>query len=182
MKSGTPLVRIHDPNHPWNRQRFDGPLPGARFDHHPPPRHISRDRSVWYASASLVGAVSECFGRLGIVDRSCGKRVVHAVTTAPILVLDLLGTGARSVRLDQEIATTTVYDRTQAWARAFYSQYPCLQGLRWRGRQAGSVCYLLQNRAMMKNLQLVSDHDVGSFAIWPRIARAARLCSLTRIA
>lgn len=135
-------------------------------------------RSVWYAGLSLLGAVAEAFGRTGFLDRGSGRRVavVRVVRTLPLI--DLVGVAARSVGLTQEVAATTDYGATQSWARAFYDRYPDLQGLRWRGRQAGSICVLLTDRVRATALTLVTDHDLADPAVWPRIARAARRCRL----
>lgn len=149
-----------------------------RFDHHLPPVGVSPDRSVWYAAASLVGAVAESFGNQGFVDHACGRRVVTVEVKRPLEVVDLVGVAVRSVRLTQEIGSTTEYAMTQEWARAFYDQFPSLVGIRWRGRQAGSICHLLHDRASMNRLALLSDHDIGDPAVWPRIARAAWKCHL----
>jgi len=158
--------------------RFYGPLPSLRFDHHLPPAGLSPDRSVWYASTSLVGAVAESFGNLGFVDHACGRRVVVVQVSRPLSVVDLVGVSARRVGLTQEVSGSTDYAKTQEWARAFYDQYSTLVGIRWRGRQSGSICFVLHDRAPMTHLALVSDHDLGDPRVWPRVAKAARTCSL----
>ena len=106
-----------------------------RFDHHHPPLDDDAERSVWYASSSLVGALSESFGRLGFLDREAGRRVIVVRVARTIRLLDLVGVGARAVGLTQEVAATSDHATCQAWARAFYEQYPTLLGIRWRGRQ-----------------------------------------------
>jgi RES domain len=80
--------------------------------------------------------------------------------------------------LDQRIATSRDYLRCQAWARAFYEAYPAVGGLRWRGRQAGSVCLVLNERTDMGFLEALVDRDIGDSEVWPRIARAARRCRI----
>jgi len=179
LRAGDRLVRFYDPGRgPWRQPRTFGPLSDLRFDHHLPPPGSATSRSVWYAATSLLGALSESFGRLGVVDREAGRRVAVARVIAPIALLDLVGVGARSVGLTQEIAATTEYDRTQLWARAFYEQYVALHGVRWRGRQAGSICVVLNDRAGAAALALDADHDLADREVWPRIARAARRCRL----
>jgi hypothetical protein len=101
---------------------------------------------------------------------------------APIAVLDLVGAAPRAFGLDQRIATSRDYLRCQAWARAFYEAYPTIQGIRWRGRQAGSICLVLNERVNMESLEALVDRDIGEPEIWPRIARAARRCHLFLIA
>ncbi len=179
LRPGVRLVRFYDGGRgPWHQPRAFGPLSDMRFDHHLPPLGDSPDRSVWYASSSLLGALSESFGRLGLVDRAAGRRVAVVRAAAPIPLLDLVGVGARRIGLTQEIAATTDYAGAQAWARACYERYPALHGIRWRGRQAGSICVVLTDRAPRTALGLESDHDLADPAVWPRLARAARSCKL----
>lgn len=149
-----------------------------RFDHHLPPIGTSPDRSVWYSAASLIGAVAESFGNDAFIDHTSERRVISVVVKRHFDVLDLVGVAARSVNLTQEIASTTEYAKTQEWARAFYDQYPDLVGIRWRGRQAGSICLLLHDRAQMDHLSLLSDNAISDSCVWPRIARAAGKCHL----
>lgn len=173
------LVRFYDPRHGrWDRARDFGPLGDVRFDHHLPPAGSDRTRAVWYAATSLIGALSESFGRIGFIDRDAGRRVALARAATTLPVLDLVGVGARSIGLTQEIAATTDYPLTQAWARAVYERYPRLMGIRWRGRQAGSICVVMTERVPSGALLLVADHAIDDPAVWPRIARAARRCRI----
>lgn len=149
-----------------------------RFDHHPPPCRVHAWHSVWYAAASLVGAVAEAFGPQGSIDKAAGLRVVKAKVQGELRVLDLVGTTARAIGLTQEIAATTDYPLCQEWARAVYRQLPAVHGIRWRGRQSGSLCIVLQDRAEMQRLDGES-WTITDSAVWPRIARAARECRLT---
>jgi hypothetical protein len=173
------LVRIYDPSRGgWQDHRFYGPLGNARFDHQPPPRSDHPTRSVWYASTSLRGAVAEAFGRLGFIDQGSGRRVVQARIGGPIRVLDLVGVAVRRLGLTQEIATTTDYALCQSYARAFYDQYRGIQGIRWRGREIGSINLVLNDRADMATLVPEVDEEIIHPDLWPRIARAARDCHL----
>jgi hypothetical protein len=177
------LVRFYHPAHgAWSAQRRYGPLPELRFDHHLPPLGSSSDRSVWYAATSLLGAVAEAFGNLGFIDRDCGRRVCLVRVRRPITVLDLVGTAPRTFGLDQRIATSRDYTVCQEWARAFYQSYPTVRGLRWRGRQAGSICLALNDRLDTQSLEALADHDLGDPTVWPRIARVARSCHLRIVA
>ena len=54
---GLRLVRIYGPGRRWNQPRSYGPLADTRFDHHRPPLGTDPDRSVWYASRALLGAI-----------------------------------------------------------------------------------------------------------------------------
>lgn len=172
-------MRFYNPVHgDWSARRAYGPLPRLRFDHHLPPPGSSADRAVWYAATSLLGAVAEAFGDLGIVDRGSGRRVCVVRISKSIPVLNLAGVAPRVFGLDQRIATSRDYPQCQEWARAFYESYPEVCGLRWRGRQAGSICFALNDRADMTSLNRLQDRDVGDPEVWPRIARAARRCRL----
>lgn len=123
-------------------------------------------------------AVAEAFGDDPLIDRASNRRVVLARVQQPLILLSLLGTAPRLFGLDQRIATTTDYQATQAWARAFYGWYDEFAGMEWRGRQAGSVSVVLNDRTDMSRLSSEADHPIGDPAVWPRIARAARRCSI----
>lgn len=182
LQPGEKLVRFYDPHRgAWWKPRDLGPLPDMRFDHHRPPLGRDRARSVWYAATSLVGALGESFGRLGLVDREAGRHVAVVRVAAPLALCDLVGVGARSVGLTQEVAATGDHGAAQGWARAIHAAYPQLCGIRWRGRQAGSICIVLNERAPRAALLLESDHDIADPAVWPRIARAARRCRLALV-
>jgi hypothetical protein len=179
LSPGRKLVRIYNPAHgPWHRQRFYGPLPEMRFDHQIHPPRESPDRSVWYAATSLTGAVSEAFGNSGFIDKRSGRHICVVNPRLSLSLLDLVGTSARAFGLDQRIGTERDYSLCQRWARTFYEQYPGIQGIRWRGRQAGSICVLLNDRVEMDLLALVVDYDISHPDVWHRIARAARRCKL----
>jgi hypothetical protein len=168
------LVRVYGPGRRWDEHRSYGPLSDTRFDHHRPPAAVDPDRSVWYAARTLVGAVAERYGKEGFLDRSALNRIVVVRVVAPIRLVDLVGVAARRLALTQEIAATTDYGRTQEWARALYDEYEQLVGIRWRGRQTGSICVVLTDRAPMRNLKAESDLPVTDPSVWPRIARAAQ--------
>jgi hypothetical protein len=179
VEPGSRLVRFYDPVHgPWNRQRSYGPLPGMRFDHHAPPLSFHLDRSVWYAATSLIGAVSESFGDKGFLDQGSGRRICVTRPRLSLRVLDLVGIAARAFGLDQRIGTELDSSLCQEWSRAFYDHYPDLQGIRWRGRQAGSICLALNDRVEMDLLELVLDHDIAHPDVWSRIADSARRAHL----
>lgn len=168
-------MRFYNPAHgPWDGRRHYGPLPNSRFDHHLPPLGRSPDRSVWYSATSLAGAIAEAFGNLHVVDQKSGRRICQVRLRSPIPVLDLTGAKARAFGLDQRIGASLEYPLCQEWARAFYDHYRDLWGLRWRGRQAGSICFLLNDRAVMSSFDVIEDRDISDPAMWPRISRAAR--------
>ena len=93
-------------------------------------------------------------------------------------VLDLVGVAARAFGLDQRIGTELDSVLCQEWSQAFYHHYSDLQGIRWRGRQAGSICIALNDRVEMDLLELVLDYDIAHPNIWPRIVSSARRARL----
>lgn len=178
LEVGEKLVRIFQPGRgDWSSQRHFGPLDDMRFDHHPPPCRSHEAVSVWYSAASLIGAVAEVYGRKQEIDRHAGQRIALATVERPLKVLDLLGVAARQVALTQEIGVSTDYEGTRAWAREFYRRYEGCQGIRWRGRQSGSVCLLLNDRAAMAHLA-ARHWPITALEVWPRIARCARACRI----
>jgi len=176
---GSALVRIYNPSSGlWDSPRFFGPIDEARFDHHPRPKAVHATRSVWYASTSLRGAVAEAFGKIGLIDRFAGLRIVKAQCVGTLPLLDLIGVAVKKVKLTQEIATTTDYALCQSYGAAFYDEYTNTQGIRWRGREIGSINVVLNDRANMASLSPTLDEDITHLDIWSRIARAARECGL----
>jgi hypothetical protein len=149
-----------------------------RFDHHLPPIGAGTDRSVWYAATSMLGAVSETFGDSGFLDKSSGRRICIVRLRLPLQVLNLVGPASRVFGLDQRIGTDRDYVRCQEWARAFYEHYPVIHGIRWRGRQAGSICVVLNERVDMHLLGLAEDYDIVHPAMWPGIVQAAHRARL----
>jgi hypothetical protein len=122
--------------------------------------------------------VAEAFGRLGFIDRDSGRRIVQARIEGSIRVLDLVGAAARRLKLTQEIAATTDYTTCQSYARAFYDQFPDIQGIRWRGREISSINLVLNDRADLAALSPEVDEEIIHPDLWPRIARAAQDCRL----
>lgn len=181
LPPGLALFRFFDPDRgSWRARRRYGPIADMRFDHHPPPCRVHVDRSVWYAATSLRGAVAETFGRRGFLDRSAGTRLVAATVRGEVRVVDLVGVAARAVGLSQEISATSDFATCQQWARAFYDQYLETHGVRWRGRQSGSLCVALHDRADMDRLEGRSWPATDP-EVWSRVARALRDCRLTVI-
>lgn len=174
LQPGTRLIRFYRSQHgPWNQQRRYGPLFDLRFDHHAGRPGERADRSVWYASTSLVGAVSETFGNLHFLDRNPNRRICIVRVQSSLVLVELVGVAARTLGLDQRIGTSTEYECCQEWARALYDQYPDMQGIRWRGRQSGSICVVLNDRADMGSLELLADFEITHPDVWPQIERAA---------
>ena len=179
LSGGKQLVRFYNPlRYDWNQPRHYGPLKDQRFDHHPQPKQNHLAYSVWYAGSSLRGAVAEAFGRIGFVDQSSERRICVVEVVDPLPVIDLVGNGARFLGLDQEIATTTDYEKTCLWARHLYHQFSKYAGIRWHGRQMGTENVVLNDRANLSKLSLISDHKISEPEVWPRIKVAAYYCKI----
>jgi len=147
-----------------------------RFDHHPPPKGHHAVEAVWYAAASLRGAVAETFGNHPrLIDKGSGRRICVVELSRPLQLMSLYENGPRLLHeaLDHRICSTTQYALCQAWARALYSQFPRLVGIRWPGRQLGSENIVLTDRADFRSLKLLHDFDISDPSVWPRIAAAA---------
>jgi RES domain len=93
-----------------------------------------------------------------------------------------VGVAARVFGLDQRIGTSTDYALCQEWAQAFYDSYPEIRGIRWRGRQAGSICAVLNDRAGRGSLEAITDCAISHPDVWPQISRAARRARLRIVA
>lgn len=109
---------------------------------------------------------------------SPGELLEKPPVRASLRLLDLAGTAARAFGLDQRIGTSRDYELCRDWARAFYERYADLEGIHWRGRQAGSLCVVLTDRADMSKLESIADDAISKPAVWLRVARAARRCRL----
>lgn len=174
---GTRLVRVYRPRFGNARTlRHYGPL--FRFDHHPLPVADHPEFGVLYLAMSLSGAVAEAFGDRGFVDKRSDRRIAVLRVTKALRVIDLVGAAARRLGLDQRIGTTTDYAATQAWARRLFDDEPVASGIRWRGRQAGTIVAVMNQRIATGDLAVDADLAIGADAIWPRIARAAQVLSL----
>lgn len=125
-----------------------------------------------------MGAVAEAFGNRGRLDKTARRRVCVVRVRSPLVLIDLVGVGARSFGLDQRIGTVLEYTVCQEWARALYERYPSARGLRWRGRQAGSICVVLNDRAGMGSLELIANYHISHPRVWNQIGSAARRARL----
>ena len=186
LSKGSPLARFYNPGRgPWHTLRHFGPIEDQRFDHHEPPKEKDKDEGVWYAGRTLKGAVAERFGRHPrIVDGNGPDKVVLLEVAAFVRVFDFVGDAARFAApgMDQRIGTTTDYAITQGWARAIYQRRPDVAGIRWMGRQAGTLNVVLTDRADLSRLKIIHDYSIGDPAVWPRIATAATALNLIVIA
>lgn len=130
----------------------------------------------------MIGAVGEAFGSQGFIDKDSARRICVAAPLSRLPLADLVGVAARALGLDQRIGASTDYTRCQEWARALYDSYSEIRGIRWRGRQTGSICIVLNDRVGKGSLEVITDRDIAHPDVWPQISRAARRARLRIVA
>lgn len=175
LRTGTLLARIYTRGgrHPtsWRAFRFDGPLAGARFDHHV----TGERRGVVYAARDLLTCVAEVFQGSRVVDRISDGRCLAAFRiTRPVRLLDLTGDWPTRAGASQAIASGP-RSRAQAWARAAYDVYPEIDGLWYpSSMHGGHPASVLFERAEHA-LRAVPDIDVplSHPGLLPDLTRAA---------
>ncbi|ROQ64429.1 RES domain-containing protein [Rathayibacter sp. PhB152] len=113
----------------WDALRHHGPVPGMRFDPHPPPPGHHPTVGVLYAAADAVTAIGETYQRRRVVDRvQNAPRLVGWRPSRPLTLLDLTGEwpvrngAAASLQMGPKRAT-------QAWARAIEERLRSIDGL-----------------------------------------------------
>lgn len=122
-----PLWRIYRTTGPhalsWDELRHHGPVPGMRFDPHPPSRGTHADVGVLYTATDATTALAEVFQGRRVIDRSEGRPMVVAwEPTRPLTLLDLtsnwpvLNGASASIQRGPKRST-------QAWARAIRDRY-----------------------------------------------------------
>ncbi len=134
----------------WNAPRTFGPI--LRFDHHPLPRGEYRDYGIWYGADSSRGALAEAFQSTRVIDSRRGTPFLTGFRPTRILrLLDLSGLadGAWVTRVGGNYAIDSApHGRTQHWARTIHRAYRDVDGIAYRGRFAGSLCFALFERAV----------------------------------
>ena len=129
LRTGALVARIYPKGGPhpttWRQFRFDGPLPGARFDH-----HLAGDRrGVLYGGRDLVTCVAEVFQGSRLVDRYAADRCLAAFAlTRSVRLLDLTRDWPTRAGASQALASGP-RPRGRAWARAIYEAYPSIEGI-----------------------------------------------------
>lgn len=107
----------------WNELREYGPIPGMRFDPHPPPEGPSPGVGFLYSARKITTALAEVFHHTRVIDRSFrGAALVGWRVTRPLRLLDLTGTwpvenyGAAALQMGEKT-------HTSEWARAIADQF-----------------------------------------------------------
>lgn len=175
LRTATRLARLYSRGgrHPatWRALRFDGPLAGARFDH-----HISGERrGVTYVARDLVTCVAEAFQGSRLVDRFADDRFLAAFRLGrSVHLLDLTGNWPTLAGASQAIASGP-RQRAQAWARAIYDAHPAVEGLWYPSSMHGSHPSLVLFERAEDAIPATPDLDVP-------LSHPGLLPDLTRIA
>ena len=141
LRRGTVLWRIYPRGGPhpatWSGFRHFGPVPGMRFDHHLlPPR--AQGRGILYAALRIYTCLAEVFQETRTIERSRNRPWLVGIALArAVPVLDL--TGAWPTRAGASMALSTgPRDRTRAWSKRIYEDYPAVEGLLYPSSMDGN--------------------------------------------
>jgi hypothetical protein len=145
--------RVHRTTGPhllaWNQLRTFGPV--LRFDHHPRPRSMHSDYSIWYGSDTPRGALAEAFQSTRVIDTGIGAPFLTGMQfSRPLTLLDVSGItgGTWMTRVGGNHALDSApHSRSQQRARAIHRAHSHLDGIAYRGRFAGNTCFALFERA-----------------------------------
>lgn len=112
----------------WNQLRHYGPLPGMRYDPHPPPTREHERFAVAYTAPDIATAAAEMFQ---ITRRIRAGRDLQLTAWSPTRHLALLDlTGSWALRNGAANALTAAPRPTcRAWAHAIANTWPDLDGL-----------------------------------------------------
>ncbi len=175
LRAGTQVARIYPRRGPysttWRQFRFDGPLPGARFDH-----HVAGDlRGVLYGARHLATCVAEVFQGSRLVDRVAADRCLAGFRlTRSVRLLDLTRDWPTRAGASQALASGP-RPRAQAWARTIYEAYPGIDGIWYpssmHGGHAAFVLFERAERALPPSPDL--DVPLSHPGLLPDLVRAA---------
>ncbi|QHC58829.1 RES family NAD+ phosphorylase [Rathayibacter sp. VKM Ac-2760] len=131
----------------WDTLRHHGPVPGMRFDPHPPPEGDHPSVGVLYAATEAVTALGETYQRRRVIDRvQSAPRLVGWRPARPLTLLDL--TGEWPVRNGAAAAIQMGAKRaTQPWARAIEERLRDVDGLWHLSAVTGTPLVTLFSRA-----------------------------------
>lgn len=129
---------------PWNQLRNFGPISTCRFDPHPdgPPR-LHPGPGVLYSAGNLPTALAEVYQTTRVIDLVTGTPAASAFRfRRPVQLLDL--TGQWPLRAGaSHVINSGRRAATRAWARAFLSLWPELDGLWHTSSLTGHPCVTL---------------------------------------
>lgn len=174
-RAGTLVARIYPRSGPhpttWRQFRFDGPLPGARFDHHV----AGERRGVLYGARDLATCVAEVFQGSRLVDRVAADRCLAGFRlTRSVRLLDLTGDWPTRAGASQALASGP-RPRAQAWARTIYQAYPKIEGIWYPSSMHGGNPALVLFERADTALPSTPDLDVplSHPGLLPDLVRAA---------
>ncbi|MGB8649612.1 MAG: RES domain-containing protein [Mycobacteriales bacterium] len=161
VPAGTTYLRVY--LHDWYAdalgQRFYGPSPAGRFDHHPegPPRRAPH-HGVGYVTSSFRCAVAEVFGDLRLIAPARSHRVGLLELTAPLLLADTRDLAAVPLGVPAGALRTRDRVLTQAVARQLHATTGA-HGVLYGGWHTGEDCVALWERARPA-LRLLDDRSL----------------------
>lgn len=133
---------------PWNQLRTFGPVTAGRFDPHPDgPGTTHPGVGVLYAAATLQTSLAEVFQLARVIDCVTGTpRATAFRLRRPVRLLDL--TGEWPLRAGaSHVINTGRRAATRAWARAFTTLWPELDGLWHTSSLTGDTCVTIYQPA-----------------------------------
>jgi hypothetical protein len=175
VPAGTTWLRVYE--HDWYAdalgQRFYGPTPAGRFDHHPegPPRKAPR-HGVGYVASSFRCAVAEVFGDLRVIAPALGQRVGLVGTAEPLLLADTRDLAAVELGVAAGALRTRDRGLTQAVARELHATTDA-HGVLYAGWHTGEDCVALWERAR-PSLRLLDDRSLRDLDLVPELRLLAR--------
>jgi hypothetical protein len=173
--AGTTFLRVYE--HDWYAdalgQRFYGPSPAGRFDHHPagPPRRAPR-HGVGYVASTFRCAVAEVFGDLRTIAPAPGHRVGLLELTEPLLLADTRDLAAVELGVPAGALRTRDRALTQAVARELHATTGAA-GILYAGWHTGEDCTALWERARPA-LRLLDDRSLRDLDVVPELRLLAR--------
>jgi hypothetical protein len=132
----------------WNEFREYGPISTCRFDPHPdgPPRR-HQGVGVLYAAAALPTALAEVYQTTRVIDCVSGSPAATAFRfRRAVRLLDLTGDWPLRVG-SSHVINTGRRAASRAWARAFLTEWPDLDGLWHTSSLTGRPCVTLYRGA-----------------------------------
>ena len=175
VPAGTTWLRVYE--HDWYAdalgQRFYGPTPAGRFDHHPAgkPRRAP-GHGVGYVASTFRCAVAEVFGDTRLVAPARDHRVGLVGTSAPLQLADTRDLAAVPLGVPAGALRTRDRVLTQAVARKLYVAAPA-HGVLYAGWHTGEDCVALWERAR-PHLTLLDDRSLSDLDLVPELRLLAR--------
>lgn len=144
LPAGTRLYRIYfrGGRHPGGSGRFRnfGPLPDARFDHHPDPAGV-HERAILYAAVwedAVATCVAEAFQEGRLVDtRRRDPQLAAFSLTEDVPLLSLRARWPTRAGAPANI-NSGPRPRYRRWSRAIYEAYPDVSGLLYASSMNGN--------------------------------------------